>query len=468
MSFTGDLSQLPIVDVIQLMNSTRKSGILGVKGRKGESQLVFKEGYIVSANHLNNSVRIGEILVEQGVVSRDDLERTLEAQKQAGRQRKPLIVTMLELGMVDEQKAYAGLQALIMMTIVEILTWRNGSFYLEAALCNTGDNYRFYPESINREVNVDTQSILMEALRVFDEKLRDGELEIEGDEEPAPQITEDDLGLDDLDALDTRSPDVFTVLDDRKSAVGAAAPAAAAVAPPSEHEEELEIEFEESEALAPPTADTASPKSVVMPGATPQPAAPQPVQPAPAAPLQGAARASVVEAVRKSAVEDNPIRRRNQMIVSLYSMQQPQEVGLGVLNFVAELLPRAVTLVVKPGEVVAERSRGLQPGDDKPSAPLGYTVPLEGSTQLQQVVDTGRAYMGELRDSMLKQHLLGKIGAPVADLSLLLPVRSRGKTVFIVYADYGRGAAGNVSKGLLEMVAEEAGHVLEKIMARSK
>ena len=58
MSFNGDLAHLPIVDVIQLMNATRKSGILGVKGRKGQSQLVFKDGYIVSANHLNNSVRI--------------------------------------------------------------------------------------------------------------------------------------------------------------------------------------------------------------------------------------------------------------------------------------------------------------------------------------------------------------------------------------------------------------------------
>ena len=69
----------------------------------------------------------------------------------------------------------------------------------------------------------------------------------------------------------------------------------------------------------------------------PQTPAPQAGPSAPAPPLQGADRAAVVDAVRKSAVGDNPIRRRNQMIVSLYSMQQPQEVGLGVLNFVAEL-----------------------------------------------------------------------------------------------------------------------------------
>ena len=46
MSFTGDLEHLSIVDVIQLLHATRKSGTLVVQGRKGESQLVFKDGYI--------------------------------------------------------------------------------------------------------------------------------------------------------------------------------------------------------------------------------------------------------------------------------------------------------------------------------------------------------------------------------------------------------------------------------------
>ena len=66
MSFKGDLKDLPIVDVIQLMHNTKNSGILYIQGRKGESQLVFKGGYIVGASHLNNSIRIGEMLVAHG------------------------------------------------------------------------------------------------------------------------------------------------------------------------------------------------------------------------------------------------------------------------------------------------------------------------------------------------------------------------------------------------------------------
>ncbi len=47
MSFTGELEHLPIVDILQLLHATRKSGILRLAGRKGESQLVLKDGYIV-------------------------------------------------------------------------------------------------------------------------------------------------------------------------------------------------------------------------------------------------------------------------------------------------------------------------------------------------------------------------------------------------------------------------------------
>src|SRR5512142_2603164 len=98
MSFTGDLQHLPIVDVIQLLHSTRKSGILSVKSRKGESRLVFKDGYIVSANHLNNSLRIGNILLERELIPRETLETALREQENAGKDRKPLIITLVQNG----------------------------------------------------------------------------------------------------------------------------------------------------------------------------------------------------------------------------------------------------------------------------------------------------------------------------------------------------------------------------------
>jgi hypothetical protein len=177
--FTGDLEDLPIVDIIQLLHATRKSGILRVKSRKGESNLVFKEGYIVSASHLNNSVRIGTILIERNVITSEILNQTLLKQKQAGSERKPLIVTLLDSGFVKEEDAYKGLEHLIELTIVEILTWRRGTFTMEVRPDATTDEYRYYPDRMDREINVNSQGVLMDALCSYDEKMRDGELKEE-------------------------------------------------------------------------------------------------------------------------------------------------------------------------------------------------------------------------------------------------------------------------------------------------
>lgn len=215
MSFKGDLEHLPIVDVIQLMNSSRKSGILSLSGRKGESQLVFKEGYIVSANHLNNSVRIGELMVKSGVITCIQLEQSLQKQLSDGPDRKPLIITLLEMGLVKEDEAYNSLQQLIEMTIVEILTWKKGTFTLEALSKSVACEFKYYPEKMNLEVNVNTQSMLMDALRVFDEKMRDGLLDEETDEASYnlnELLSEDDLGLSGMEQIPTQLPKAFSGL----------------------------------------------------------------------------------------------------------------------------------------------------------------------------------------------------------------------------------------------------------------
>jgi hypothetical protein len=218
MAFTGDLEHLPIVDVIQLLNSTRKTGVLSVKGRKGESQLVFKDGYIVSASHLNNSVRIGQVYVDKGMISSEQLEQALQRQQQDGENRRPLAITLIEMGILTENDAYKGLQHLIEMTVVEILTWKSGKFTLDHLTDVIDCDFKYYPEKMNHEINVNTQSILMDALRIFDEKKRDGLIEDEPEEPAAAElppeeiISVDDLGLSEMDQLATSLPHAFSAV----------------------------------------------------------------------------------------------------------------------------------------------------------------------------------------------------------------------------------------------------------------
>lgn len=245
MSFNGDLEHFPLVDVIQMLHMTSKTGILYLKSPKGESQLVFHEGFFVSANHLNNSVRIGQVLVDMDAITPAQLTQALTEQREAGRDRKPLIATLIEQGTIDKDTAFKGLESLIEMTIVEVLTWGSGTFSLDVSKEYVSDEYRYFPEKLHQEILLNAQGILMDSLRIYDEKMRDGTLSKvffseEHKDEPAsaesvsvvPEITADLLGLDDLDAIPKKIPDVFIGLkdhdpvDEHRQAVSRALPEA--------------------------------------------------------------------------------------------------------------------------------------------------------------------------------------------------------------------------------------------------
>ena len=226
MSFEGDLEHLPIVDVIQLLHATGKSGTLTLRSQKGESQLVFHNGYIVSANHVDNSVRIGQILLDMGKISEDVLEDALFQQQKAGRNAKPIMQTLIEGGRVQPEVAYQGLETLIEMTIVEVLTWTRGTFCLDVNKFVVSDEYRYFPEQLKKEIQLNTQSVLMDALRIYDERKRDGTLSSEAmfgparQSAPAPsgeEISDADLGLDALDELERVIPQFFSGLDASES-----------------------------------------------------------------------------------------------------------------------------------------------------------------------------------------------------------------------------------------------------------
>lgn len=229
MAFTGDLELLNIVDIIQLLSSTRKSGTFSVMGSRGESRILFSNGYIVGASHLNNRFRIGTVLVKMNAITFEDLEQALEVQRGAGKERKPLIVTLMEMGKLGRDQAAKGLKKLIEMTIIELISWTKGTFTLDTEAIAVSPECSYPISKMEQEVGLDAQMILMDALRMLDERERDRQAgktvpsdeevfadvassEIsEGAGEKSQLITADDLGLGDLEQLERKIPQYVPV-----------------------------------------------------------------------------------------------------------------------------------------------------------------------------------------------------------------------------------------------------------------
>jgi hypothetical protein len=224
MAFTGDLEHLPIVDIIQLVHTTRKSGIFSVKGDKGESTIVFSSGYIVGANHINDSIRIGTVLVKMGAITIDDLKQAMGATKDAAENRIPLMVALMQMGKLKREDAQKGLKKLVAMTIVELMSWTKGTFTFDTETIVFSSEGGASSDDQEQDVSVDAQMVLMDALRIFDERERD---RASGKEVPSFEalyadvlpgeraggtkgegstITADVLGLADIDRLEKKIP----------------------------------------------------------------------------------------------------------------------------------------------------------------------------------------------------------------------------------------------------------------------
>lgn len=195
MPLIGDLSQFSISDIIQFLNESRKSGKVRIGCFKGECNLVFSKGDIVGANYLNDMVRIGQILVHIGAITKSELSWALTIQQQDPQNRKPLVLTLLENSMLDKDAACKGLKMLVEMTLVEVLSWDSGHYeFTEGPISNPGSWY--YNLTNHQEVSLNARAALLESLRIFDEKRRDGTigdmLSIVGMGNSPPMIVEAD------------------------------------------------------------------------------------------------------------------------------------------------------------------------------------------------------------------------------------------------------------------------------------
>jgi len=577
MSFNGDLEHFPLVDVIQLLHMTNKTGVLYLKSSKGESQLVFHDGFFVSANHLNNSIRIGKVLVDMNAITPEQLNQALVEQKEAGKNRKPLIATLIEQGTIDKDTAYNGLETLIEMTIVEVLTWESGTFLLDVSKIYVSDEYRYFPEKLHQEILLNAQGILMDSLRIYDEKMRDGTLsniffteESSSDtattaiDSGTQEITADLLGLDALDTITRKIPDVFIGLkdhdpvDEHQQVVTRVLPEAtidqqeqlvsflttisiptqANSAPPvtaiilltqdelfshaittickhenlfvfaSDEETGLDIVIEQSlgRDLHPVLIidiphDNTGVQSLAL---VRQKIAAYPqisiliatcchTWRAISMDALGAGTRSIIPRPCRQCHEDSYVPQMiaflsgigsflksilpvahaevgHQFIGALNqlkSLSEPPEIALLMLQFASLQFERVLTFVVAKTDLIAEKSIGVTAAKSNgPTAPLLFRIPLEVHSVLQEVVEKGRLYYGQRRDTVLTNLLYKEIGAPRSPKVMVVPLVSRGKVIAVTYADFGTKPVSPPQINLLEAFAEHAGSVLDNALYR--
>jgi hypothetical protein len=166
---------------------------------------------------------------------------------------------------------------------------------------------------------------------------------------------------------------------------------------------------------------------------------------------------------------EDPFAQLGKELAALRDLTEAPDILLALLQAVAKRFDRSLNLVVGHAELIAERGVGVRAEKGTRVTPtLGFRIPVKNFSVFSRVIEEGTPFCGACDDAELREHLYAEIGAPRNSTILLLPVRSRGKTVALTYGDFGDKEAAAVPLPLLESLAGRVGLLLENAFYRRK
>jgi DNA-binding response OmpR family regulator len=159
-ALSGDISVISIAEVLQLLDLQRQSGVLSIFTRDSEITLYVKQGRLdfAAARGLRAEFRIGRYLIEDGAISRDELQTVLD--NRAGSKRL-LGELLVQLGMVSEEQVKRALVRQTTELVYEVVRWNKGRFDFTVGSENLG--------AMKATLNIQTAGLVMEGFRRVDE-----------------------------------------------------------------------------------------------------------------------------------------------------------------------------------------------------------------------------------------------------------------------------------------------------------
>ncbi len=159
MPLQGNLRDFGVAEILQLLTSQEKTGILRMNGDPGRIALVFDTGQIVSARdpHLSTRDPFREFLIRREFVPHGELPRVLKAEVTSPHSFAELL---LRMKVVEHEEIQTAFTDHIEEKIEEILGWERGTFEFVAQ-----ESVAPYAPG----VAVKTEGLLMEAARRADE-----------------------------------------------------------------------------------------------------------------------------------------------------------------------------------------------------------------------------------------------------------------------------------------------------------
>ena len=171
MGISGSLKDVSVADVMQFIHLGRRTGTLLLSQGTKRAMIGFHLGRLVSAQ-APRTPKLGDLLVTSGMIDRGILDRAIQSQ-QTEIERRSLGQILLSAGSLDPEGLRQMIAQQIEQAVSEVMVWDSGNFDFAIDDLRPIDDIALYPSDVLPDADINTQMVLLEAARIFDERNRD-------------------------------------------------------------------------------------------------------------------------------------------------------------------------------------------------------------------------------------------------------------------------------------------------------
>lgn len=521
MSISGSLKDVSVADVMQFIHLGRRTGTLLLHRGNQRAMIGFHGGRLVSAQ-APRTPKLGDLLISSGMIDRGILDGAIRQQNDEP-ERRSLGQILVGSGTIDAEGLRQVIAQQIEQAVSEVMVWDTGTFEFAIDDLRPIDDIALYPSDVLPDADINTQMVLLEAARIFDERNRDqhdlgsdthpamarsssGGSYADGDSthpailEPAPSRAV--AAALDLDVTLHEAPPAHAAERLRLQVVSADVPFAESLAEALEHEV-AGVDLADlshaglAEAGEPPPIVLVDLRSdgvtleqtINLRRSHPRASLVALVEPGTsfarvyeagalaALPADVEAVVACIENViesRRDLVRGAPrldnrsgVARLRRVFGDLRSGLISATVALNLMHIISESVERAVLFLVKRDHLVALGAFGTDPkGRPLAEVTRALKVELDVDSALARSLDTGEVQNLAFDEAALPEPFRSMVGAPRNGQVVVFPVLGSQRVISVIYTDNGDNEKPIEDIDILELATAQVGMAFENELLR--
>ncbi len=190
MSLVGNLQDLGLGEILQIVSLSRKSGTLALRSEGRTGTIVFRQGQVVRASSSNYKLNLGTILLQKALVASDTLDKALAIQQEDGFSERlgAILINRFEISKSTVEEVVCEQIENIVFSMFE---WNHGTFdFVVLDYVETLDGIRMDPLQFMLDQGLNPQFLALEGSRILDEKNVEDRASVSA-AEPDPVLPDD-------------------------------------------------------------------------------------------------------------------------------------------------------------------------------------------------------------------------------------------------------------------------------------